>query len=63
MCTGDFYEPEGISLNGKARPPAGIRCIEPCIKQSGRWGSSFCNVEGNNWGAGCVPCSGKRIIP
>ena len=59
MCTGDFYE-SGTPSGGnyKARPPKGTKCLGPCKFQKGRWGSSFCDVAGNNWGAECVPCQG-----
>ena len=53
MCTGTFYE--------TGRPPAGTHCVEPCISQSGRWGSTYCYTKADKtqWGAECVKCPGK----
>ena len=54
MCTGTFYE--------EGRPPAGTKCADSCITGSAsvdRWGSSYCYIEGGNWGAECVTCTGK----
>ena len=58
MCTGDFVDSKMqiMADNGKARPPKGTKCESSCKFESGRWGSSFCEVAGNNWGAECVPC-------
>merc|ERR1719186_875827 len=62
-CTGSYQEPASQSGNGKARPPPGTPCVQHkgkiCQKEKGRWGSSFCNVAGGNWGAECVVCSGN----
>ena len=60
MCTGNFQETPESSGNKKARPPAGTKCIEPCVYEVGRWGSSYCKTENDNWGAECVPCPGKK---
>ena len=48
------------------QPPAGTKCVEPCIFDSGRWGSSYCTTDtvSRNWGAECVMCSsesGKKV--
>ena len=62
MCTGDFLESDPNNAgNKKQRPAAGTRCVAPCVIETGRWGSSWCNTEkdGSQWGAECVPCLGK----
>ena len=57
MCTVDYQESDlKYSGNGKQRPPAGTKCTSHCIYELGRWGSSWCYVAGENWGAGCVAC-------
>ena len=64
MCTGNYVEPDPTkSGNGKQRPPAGTKCVGSCIKQSGRWGSSFCHTEADKsqWGAECVSCQGLQF--
>ena len=61
MCTGFYAERDvGNSANGKQRPPNGTKCAEPCVKESGRWGSSWCitSKDRSQWGAECIPCSG-----
>ena len=60
MCTGNFTERD-LSDTGNAmqRPPPGTKCAEPCVFESGRWGSSWCYTDGNGqWGAECVSCEG-----
>ena len=66
MCTGNFTERD-LSDTGNAmqRPPPGTKCAEPCVFESGRWGSSWCYTEengseekGSQWGAECVSCQG-----
>lgn len=52
-CTGSFDE--------SGRPPPNTRCNGDCIKDSGRWGSSYCYTANGNWGAECVPCNGIGI--
>ena len=56
------------------RPSKGTRCVTQCYHEQGRWGSSYCYTKGSfivtkgenkgktfpNWGAECVPCSGKQ---
>ena len=62
MCTGNFIESNvEDARNQKQRPPAGTRCIEPCVIESGRWGFSWCYTsdDKSQWGSECVPCSGK----
>jgi len=49
-CTGSFDE--------SGRPPPNTRCNGDCIKDSGRWGSSYCYTANGNWGAECVLCIG-----
>ena len=60
MCTGNFMERDlSDAGNGIQRPPAGTKCAEPCVFESGRWGSSWCSTDGNGqWGAECVSCGG-----
>ena len=43
------------------RPPAGTQCVEPCVMESGRWGSSWCFTakDKSQWGAECLECSGS----
>ena len=63
MCTGDFLESNiNNSGNKKQRPEAGTKCAAPCVIESGRWGSSWCYTaeDESQWGAECVPCSGKN---
>ena len=62
MCTGNFYEHSPASHSKMARPPEGTRCVEPCVYENGRWGSSYCYTEDGNWGAECKPCPSKYII-
>merc|ERR1712020_333155 len=65
MCTGDFVE-ENIKNagNDKQRPPAGTKCVEPCVEEAGRWGTSWCYtaVDQSQWGAECVQCQ-ETITP
>ena len=59
VCTREYQETDlKYSWNGKQRPPAGTKCVKPCLFEAGRWGSSWCYTEekSGNWGAGCVPC-------
>ena len=53
MCTGNFDE--------SGRPPPFSKCSKPCIHETGRWGSTYCYLEGGNWGAPCVSCQGKYL--
>ena len=53
MCTGTFQEG-----NSNVRPRAGTSCTSDCIIESGRWGETYCNTDGGNWGGECVPCKG-----
>ena len=60
MCTGVFQESDpSNSGNGKQRPPSGTKCVEDCVLQSGRWGSSWCFTaeDKSQWGAECLDCS------
>ena len=62
MCTGDFLESDiNNAGNRKQSPPAGTRCAAPCVIESGRWGLTWCDTaeDGSQWGAECIPCSGK----
>ena len=61
MCTGTFSEEASAAGNKKERPEAGTKCVGPCIYEKGRWGSSYCNTENDNWGAECVECTGKYV--
>ena len=60
MCTGTFFEHSSVVGNNKPRPPAGTRCAEPCVHETGRWGSSYCYTEDGNWGAECISCPGTQ---
>ena len=60
MCTGTFFEEASASGNNKDSPEPGTRCEGPCIYEEGRWGSSYCNTENDNWGAECIQCPGKE---
>ena len=54
MCSGYF--------NGGANfPLAGSGCVYPCVYETGSWGSSWCytTADRSEWGAECIPCSGK----
>jgi len=59
-CTGVFQENDpSNSGNGKLRPPSGTKCVEDCVFQSGRWGSSWCFTakDKSQWGGECLDCS------
>jgi len=59
-CTGVFQESDASTrANGKLRPPSGTKCVEDCILQSGRWGSSWCYTakDKSQWGGECLDCS------
>jgi len=59
-CTGVFQENDpSNSGNGKPRPPSGTECVEDCIFQPGRWGSSWCYTakDKSQWGGECLDCS------
>ena len=45
------------------RPPAGTMCREPCVKDSDRWGASYCYTDyiKSQWGAECVDC-GMELV-
>ena len=47
------------SADGNQRPPLGTKCVEPCVIESGVWGSSWCitSEDRSQWGAECIPCS------
>jgi len=65
-CTGYFQETDpSNSGNGKQRPPAGTKCVEDCVLQSGRWGSSFCYTaeDKSQWGGECLDCSIFPDVP
>ena len=70
MCTGDFQDSDLKDAgNGLSRPPAGTKCASICIKDSGRWGSSYCYTDNKEvqWGAECVECAsqtaqGKKLM-
>ena len=65
MCTGDFEESNlENSGNGLQRPPAGTKCTSKCFIDSGRWGSSWCYTDKNNfqWGAECVKCGSEKKL-
>ena len=60
LCTGHFCETDLSNAgNGVQRPQAGTPCVGPCKLESGRWGSSWCytDEEEFQWGAECVSCS------
>ena len=43
-------------------PLAGTGCAHPCVYEKGKWGSSWCytRADMSEWGAECIPCSGKE---
>ena len=57
MCTGD-YMASGNNSSANQRPPFGTKCVEPCVIESGVWGSSWCitSKDRSQWGAECIPC-------
>lgn len=60
MCTGNFLESDPSNAgNNKQRPASGTKCVEPCVNESGRWGSSWCYTaeDKSQWGAECLPCT------
>ena len=65
FCTGEFVE---IGTNGQnERPPAGTKCEDPCVMETGQWGNSWCYTEagsgnGRQWGAECVQCPGNHTM-
>jgi hypothetical protein len=64
MCTGNFLESNiNDANNGKQRPPAWTKCVEECVIETGRWGSSWCYTSNDKsqWGAECISCSGKEF--
>ena len=63
MCTGNFQETDiNNAGNNKQRPPHGTKCVESCVEESGRWGSSWCYTakDKSQWGAECIDCKGVR---
>lgn len=69
MCTGNYkeggknYKGGENNGNGRMRPPSGTKCAEACVNRKGRWGSSYCKTKDLNWGAECLPCTGKHHSP
>ena len=56
MCTGYF-------IGAANSPLTGTGCVYPCVYEMGGWGSSWCftNLDKSEWGAECIPCSGKSF--
>ena len=60
MCTGDYADYNSANVN--QRPPLGTKCVEPCVIESGVWGSSWCitSEDRSQWGAECIPCADAK---